>query len=208
MKKLSLVLSLLFILQFQPALMAQIPPDVEEVHFTANLNGSFDLVIEDGGDQVATFNTYEDYNDGVSETAGIVPGFTTVTMRATGNWYLQIHSEDFMPNGGTATGSIPINNLGVHCEATGVHQFGVEVKSDYTSQDVALGLTTNDVTLIDLNSDDSGDENDNKFILHWLMGTKNGSMNTESMFKQLSDGIFTQGQYLTTVTLTMTEIPQ
>jgi hypothetical protein len=61
--------------------------------------------------------------------------------------------------------------------------------------------------LIDLNTDNSGDQTDNAFTLHWLMGTKNGSMNIESMFKQLSDGLFTQGQYLTTVTLTMTEIP-
>jgi hypothetical protein len=207
MKKSLLLVSLLLLFQYHSRVMGQIQPDVEEVHFAANLNSAFDLIIEDGGDQVATFNTYDDYNDGVTETQGIVPGFSTVTMRATGNWYLQIHSEDFLPNGGTASGSIPINNLGVYCEATGIHQFGVEVKSDYTSVDVALGLTTNDITLIDLNSDDSGDQNDNKFVLHWLMGTKNGSMNTESMFKQLSDGIFTQGQYLTTVTLTMTEIP-
>jgi hypothetical protein len=110
MKKILLLLLLLLIIQCPSVLMAQILPDEEDVHFTANLNGSFDLVIEDGSDQVATFNTYDDYNDGVTETAGIVPGYTSVTMRATGNCNLQIHSEDFMPNGGTATGSIPINN--------------------------------------------------------------------------------------------------
>jgi hypothetical protein len=64
-----------------------------------------------------------------------------------------------------------------------------------------------DVTLIDLLTENSGDETDNQFVLNWLMGTMNGSMNSASMFSQLSDGIFSQGTYTTTVVLTMTEIP-
>jgi hypothetical protein len=208
MKKILLLFALFFALHFQTSLMAQLTDD-ENVIFNAILGGAFNLIVQDGDVQTATFNTGDDYNFGVSETQGtpgIDPGFTTVAMEATGNWKLEIMAPDFLPNG-SGTGSIPINNLGVYCEATGTHQFGVEVTCNNTSIDAALGLTNTNLTLIDLNTENSGDQTDNLFVLHWLMGTMNGSMNTESMFTQLSAGLFSQGQYLTTVVLTMTEIP-
>jgi hypothetical protein len=208
MKKIILLFGLLFALQFHTSLMAQLTDD-ENVIFNAILGGAFNLVVQDGDVQTATFNTADDYKFGVSETQGtpgIDPGFTTVAMEATGNWKLEIMAPDFLPNG-SGTGSIPINNLGVYCEATGTHQFGVEVTCNNTSIDAALGLTNTNLTLIDLNTENSGDQTDNLFVLHWLMGTMNGSMNTDNMFTQLSAGLFSQGQYLTTVVLTMTEIP-
>jgi hypothetical protein len=204
MKKIPVLFVLLLGLQFQTSLMAQLQ-DHKDVVFTAWLNSAFNLIVVDGDIQTATFNTADDYNTGVSETHGIVPGFTTVAMEATTNWNLKIHAADFSPV--TGTGSIPINNLGVWCEATGIHQFGTEVKCLNTSIDASLGLTNTDLTLIDLLTDNSGDQTDNLFVLHWRMGTMNGSMNVQSMFKQLSDGLFSQGQYTTTVVLTMTEIP-
>lgn len=207
MKKIILLSGLLIALQTQTSLMAQLTDD-ENVVFNAILGGAFNLIVQDGDIQTATFNTGDDYNFGVSETLGtpgIDPGYTTVAMEATGNWYLKISAPDFSPV--TGTGSIPINNLGVYCEATGTHQFGTEVTCLYQTIDAALGLSNSDVTLIDLLTENSGDQTDNLFVLHWLMGTMNGSMNTVSMFNQLSDGIFSQGTYTTTVVLTMTEIP-
>lgn len=209
MKKIVLLLGLLFALQTQTSLRAQLLEDSKNVVFNAILGGAFNLIVMDGDIQTATFNTGDDYNFGVSETMGnpgIDPGFTTVAMEATGNWFLKISAPDFVPNG-SGTGSIPINNLGVYCEATGAHQFGTEVTCLYQTIDAALGLSNTDVTLIDLLSENSGDQTDNLFVLHWLMGTLNGNMNTASMFTQLSDGIFSQGTYQTTVVLTMTEIP-
>jgi hypothetical protein len=208
MRKLLLFFGLLAALQLQNKAIGQINPDVENITFNADLQGAFNLEVQDGRDQLATFRSAEDYNFGISETIGtpgIEPGYTTVYMEATGNWNLKIHSADFSPT--TGTGSIPISNLGVYCEASGVHQFGTEVTCNHQSPDAALGLSTTDYTLIDLLTDNSGDQNDNLFVLHWLMGTMQGSMNTASMFSQLSDGIFSQGQYTTTVVLTMTEIP-
>lgn len=207
MKKLLLFFGLLAALQLHNKVMAQLT-DEGEVIFNAYLESSFNLEVQDGGDQVATFRSSEDYNFGISETIGtpgIEPGFTTVYMEATGNWNLKISAPDFIPVVGT--GSIPINNLGVWCEATGVHQFGTEVACNHQSADAALGLSSTDAVLIDLLTDNSGDQTDNLFVLHWLMGTMQGGMNPASMFSQLSDGIFSQGQYTTTVTLTMTEIP-
>jgi hypothetical protein len=208
MKKIIVLFVLLFALQTQATLMAQLE-DQENVIFTAILGGVYNLIIQDGDLQTATFNTANDYNFGISEsigTPGIDPGFTTVAMEATGNWYLEISSPDFLPSVGA--GSIPINNLGVWCEATGVHQFGTEVTCSYQSADAAWGLTNTDVTLIDLGTGgNSGDQTDNLFILHWLMGTMQGDMNTTSMFSQLAAGIFTVGTYNTTVVLTLVEIP-
>jgi hypothetical protein len=207
MKKIILLLGLLVALQMQTTLRAQ-QEDAENVVFNAILSGAFNLIVQDGDIQTATFASADDYNFGISETQGVPgidPGFTTVAMEATGNWYLKISAPDFMPT--TGTGSIPINNLGVWCEATGVHQFGIEVTCAYQSADAALGLANSDVTLIDLGSDNAGDQTDNLFVLHWLMGTMQGSMNPLTMFSQLANGVFSQGTYTSTAVLTMTEIP-
>ena len=66
---------------------------------------------------------------------------------------------------------------------------------------------TTSASILNLQSENSGFENDNLFILHWLMGTMQGSMEPTSMFLQLSNGLFTQGTYSTDVILTMIEIP-
>jgi hypothetical protein len=206
--KRSIPLLVIFLaLAWQNNLLAQLVDD-ENVVFNAIMGGAFNLIVQDGDIQTATFSSADDYNLGISETQGnpgIDPGFTTVAMEATGNWYLKISAPDFTPI--TGTGSIPVNNLGVWCEATGIHQFGTEVTCNHQSADAALGLQTTDVTLIDLGSENSGDQTDNQFVLHWLMGTMQGSMNPATMFSQLANGVFSQGTYTSTVVLTMTEIP-
>ena len=199
---------MLIALQTQTVLMAQ-EEDEGEVIFNAILSGAFDIIVLPGGEiQTAWFNAADDYNFGISETVGVPgidPGFTTVGMEATGNWFLEISALDFVPIIGT--GTIPINNLGVWCEATGIHKFGTEVTCSYQSPDAAHGILNTDVTLIDLGTGNSGDANDNEFILHWLMGTMQGSMNPLSMFTQMANGVFSVGTYTTTVVLTMVEIP-
>lgn len=201
----------LFFVIHSSSLFAQ-ETDTDPVVFNAYLLGAFELYVNDGGDQTATFQTAEDYNSGISEdigAVGIVPGFTTISMDATGNWHLEIMAQqDFMPVGG-ATGSIPINNLGVWCAATGTHQFGTEVTCNYTSADQALGLATANAMLIDLavGNSNAGTPTENTFVLHWLMGTMQGSMNNLSMFNQLANGVFSKGQFTTTLILTLTEIP-
>lgn len=205
MRKIIMLAALL--LALQTTMHAQLTDD-ENVVFNAILNGAFNLIVVDGDIQTATFASADDYNFGISETLGtpgIDPGFTTVAMEATGNWYLKISAPDFIPV--TGTGSIPINNLGVWCEATGAHQFGTEVTCSYQTADAALGILNSDVTMIDLGTENSGDQTDNLFVLHWLMGTMQGGMNPASMFSQLAGGIFSQGTYTTTAVLTMTEIP-
>ena len=206
MKKFILILGLLFALQAQTTLMAQLT-DQDVVNFTAILSSVFDLTVTNGQNQTATFATAADYNVGVTELGGIVSGVSEVTMEATGNWNLQIQSPDFSDGG---TQSIPIDNLGVWVEATGVHQFGVEVTSINVNSANCLGLSNVDQMLINLNlagPGNGGAAADNTFNLHWEMGTMQGTMHATSMFAQMANGDFGPGTYTTVVLLTMTEIP-
>jgi len=209
MKRIVLTLGLLFAMQAM--LLAQ-ATDQEVVIFNAHLLKTFNLNV-DGVTQDITFTTAADYNNGVTEAGGIVPGFTDISVEATGNWWLSINAPDFIPYvgpNGAGTGIIPINNLGVWCEATGAHLFGTEVTCAFQAAVDALGLQNPPAapTLIGNGTGNAGDISDNSFQLHWLMGTQQGSMNTATtMFDQMSAGVFGPGDFTTTATLTLTEIP-
>lgn len=207
MKKIVLLLGLLFAMQ--TALIAQDTTGL--VVFNAHLLSTFNLNV-DGVDQEITFAIAADYNDGVTEGAGIAPGFTLITVEATGNWELKINCPDFEPYAGPnglGTGTIPINNLGVYVDATagaGGNTFaGGEVTCAYQSAAEALGLDNADQLLIGLGSGNGGDIDDNAFTLHWLMGTMQGTMESTSMFDQmaLTPPVFGVGDFTTTAVLTL-----
>jgi hypothetical protein len=204
MKKFVLLLGLLFAMQ--TALMAQ--DTTGTVVFNAHLLSTFNLNV-DGVDQEITFANAAQYNTGVTEGAGIAPGFTLISVEATGNWELKINCPDFLPYAGPngpGTGTIPINNLGVYVIATGGNTFtGGEVTCAYQSAAAALGLDNADQPLIGLGSGNGGDITDNAFTLHWLMGTKQGTMESTSMFDQmaLTPPVFGVGDFTTTAILTL-----
>jgi hypothetical protein len=202
MKK--IVFALGFLLAVNIGVMAQLT-DQETVVFNAHLLETFNLNVVTGPVQEITFAVAADYNNGVTEAGGIAPGTTTITVEATGNWELEISAPDFAPI--TGTGNIPIDNLGVWCAATGTHVFGTEVTCAFQNAAAAMGITAADQLLIGLGTDNGGDATDNAFTLHWLMGTMQGTMETESMFNQMALGTFTVGDYTTTATLTLTQIP-
>ena len=197
MKKFTFLLSLVIALQAMNVQCQQ--TDAEVVNFTAVLSSVLNLNITAGDNQTATFDTPDKYNLGIDAV-----GVTTVTMESTANWKLEINAADFL--NGTAT--IPINNLGVWCEATGAHQIGAEVVCSNTTLATSLGVTSADQLLLDNGSGNSGDAADNTFNLNWTMGTMQGTMNTASIFQQLSDGtIANLGTFTTTVNLTLTALP-
>ncbi len=174
--------------------------DAEVVNFTAVLASVLNLNVTSGDNQTATFDTPDKYNLGID-----LVGTTTVTMESTSNWTLEINAADFTDG---ASAIIPINNLGVWCEATGAHTIGAEATCAYTSLATSMGITNTDQVLIDNGTGNGGDASDNAFNLNWTMGTMNGTMNTASMFDQLSDGtIANLGTFTTTVNLTLTAIP-
>lgn len=200
MKKLLLLLSMLFAVQI--AVVAQVNEDNDVVDFLAHLLETYDITVTDGNSQEITFAVAADYNAGVTEAGGIDPGTSTVTVEATGDWRMDIEATDFVQVAGP--GVIPINNLGVWVEAIGTHQFGVELDCDFDAVGNALGLSiAPGVTFIYNVAGNAGDASDNEFLLHWLMGTQNGSMRPESMFDQISDGDFGLGDYTSQAILTL-----
>lgn len=198
MKNFTIVLGILLVF---PMIKIQAQAtDNDVVNFTAVLASVLNLNVTSGQNQTATFDTPDKYNLGIDAV-----GTSTVTMEATSNWTLEINAADFTDG---ASAIIPINNLGVWCEATGTHTIGAEATCAYTSLATSLGVTNADQMLIDNGSGNSGDASDNTFNLNWTMGTMNGTMNTSSMFDQLSDGtIANLGTFLTTVNLTLTALP-
>lgn len=198
MKKFTIILSFLFLI---PTVNIQAQAtDTDVVNFTAILASVLNLNVTSGQNQTATFDTPDKYNLGIDAV-----GTTTVTMESTSDWTLEINAADFTDG---ASAIIPINNLGVWCEATGTHTIGGEATCANTTLATAMGITNTDQMLIDNGSGNSGDASDNAFNLNWTMGTMNGSMNTASMFDQLSDGtIANLGTFTTTVNLTLTALP-
>lgn len=198
MKNITIILCVLLLIP-TANLQAQ-ATDTEVVNFTAVLASVLNLNVTSGDNQTATFDTPDKYNLGIDAV-----GTTTVTMESTSDWTLEISAADFSDG---ASAIIPINNLGVWCEATGVHTIGAEATCAYTSLATSLGIMNTDQMLIDNSSGNSGDASDNAFNLNWTMGTMNGSMNTASIFEQLSDGTIANiGTFTTTVNLTLTALP-
>ncbi len=199
MKKFTLILGLILVMQ-AGNLFAQ--TDTENVNFNAILESVLNLNVTGGADQTATFNTPDTYNFGIDAV-----GTTTVTVESTSDWNLQISAPNFT-DGATAT--IPINNLGVWCEATGAHVFGTEVTCGCQTLADAMGLTTGAQMLIDAGgASNAGDASDNAFNLNWTMGTMKvanpNPMNAASIFDQLANGTIANiGTFTTTATLTLT----
>ncbi|MDZ7743769.1 MAG: hypothetical protein U5Q03_19050 [Bacteroidota bacterium] len=198
MKKFTFFIAMILTLS-SANIMAQ-DTDVDVVNFTAILSSVLNLNVTGGQDQTATFDTPDKYNFGIDAV-----GTTTITIESTADWNLQINADDFIEDGGSNI--IPIDNVGVWCEATGTHQIGTEISCSNTSLATSMGITNTDQILLDNGGENGGDASDNAFNLNWTMGTMNGTMNTASMFQQLSDGtIGALGTYTTTINLTLTAL--
>jgi len=194
MKTFTKIFILMFVMQ-ATNLFAQ---DTEVVNFTAVFESVLNLNVTAGSDQTATFNAPALYNLGIDAV-----GSTTVTMESTSNWNLAISAPDFVEGASAAT--IPIDNLGVWCEATGLHTIGTEVSCANTSLATSMGITIAPQVLIDASGENAGTADDNAFTLNWTMGTMQGSMNPISIFTQLANGTIANiGTFTTTVSLTLT----
>ncbi len=196
MKKFILIMTVLITAQ-TTNLMAQ-TTDTDVVNFTAILQEVLNLTVTGGQDQTADFDTPDEYNLGIDAV-----GTTTITVEATGDWFLEVNAADFSDGGGNI---IPIDNLGLWCESTGTNTIGAEVSCAFTALASSMGITAADQMLLDLGAgSNAGGVAENSFNLNWTMGTMNGSMNGLTMLEQLTAGtIGALGTYTTTVNLTLT----
>lgn len=202
MKKILLLLAV-FVALAQFPLRAQTDSDV--VNFNLTLNATLDIIVQSGNDQTIEFVTSDHYNNGVWEGNGIASGVSNVTVDALIGWDMSIACPDFTGAGGT----VPINNLGVWCEALGANNFSGPCACTYDDVDSPLGLTIADQSLITNDGGNIGDQTENNFNLHWRMGTQQTTygMNPDSMFEQLFANLFQLGSYATTATLTVVAAP-
>jgi hypothetical protein len=137
----------------------------------------------------------------VTSGDGITPGFSDITVEATGNWDLTIICPNFVGGGGTD--EVPIGNLGFTVTDQGDHNDGDEVI--HTGSTVQQ-LTVTDDPLISLNPGFSniGDASDNAWRLTWEMGTPViATAMGGTMFDQIAEGDFPVGDYTTTATLSL-----
>ncbi len=172
------------------------------VNFEAILLDVTTITVTGGQDISVTFATSDDYNNGFD----VITPVTTVEVVALLDWQMSISAPDFA-NADGGGDIIPINNVGVWAEATGIHQFGVELICNYTTITTPMGLSNTDQLFIDNGTGNNGDAADNAFNLNWEMGSMNGSMNPNSMFSQVADGtIGSLGTYNTVITLTLTTL--
>jgi hypothetical protein len=205
MKKLVLLFGLF--LALQAAMMAQVTTG--NITFNAHLNQTFNLIIVNGGVQEITFANAADYNNGVIEAVGILPGTSLINIEATEDWNLTIECPDFLPFGATpGTGVIPIDNLGYEITENGLHTLvGGEVTYTGGNPD-PVALTNATAALISLGTvSNAGDVTDNAFTLHWQMGTMLGDMHPTSMFDQMAAGDFTTGDFQAIALLTLNPAP-
>ncbi len=195
MKKFILIMTVLITAQ-TTNLMAQ-TTDTDVVNFTAILQEVLNLTVTGGQDQTADFDTPDEYNLGIDAV-----GTTTITVEATGDWFLEVNAADFSDGAGA---SIPINNLGLWCESTGLNTIGAEVTCAYTALASPMAITVADQMLLDLGAgSNAGGVAENSFNLNWTMGTMNAPMNPSSMLQQLTNNDFILGTYTTTINLTLT----
>jgi hypothetical protein len=201
MKKLVLLLGLMFALQ--AAMMAQVTSG--NITFNAHLNQTFNLIIVNGGVQEITFATAADYNNGVVEGVGILPGTSLINIEATEDWDLNIECPDFLPFGATpGTGVIPIGNLGYEITENGAHGLATNEVTYTGGNPDPVALTNAAAHLIYMGTvSDAGDATDNAFTLHWQMGTSLGDMEPSSMFDQMAAGDFTTGDFQAIALLTL-----
>ena len=136
MKKFTIILGLLLV--FQTADIKAQETDTDVVNFIATLQTVLNLNVTGGQNQTVLFDTPDKYNLGVD-----VVGLTTITIESIDAWDLQINAGNFSDG---ASASIPINNLGVWCEATGAHLIGTEVSCSNTDLASSMGITVADQT--------------------------------------------------------------
>jgi len=180
----------------------------DDIVFDADLTNMFALTVTAGGNQNAVFVTTVDYNAGIP-----VVGFSTVQVESTDNWNCSINASNQYFNNGTGVGNLPVNNVGLWCEALGTNTWGAggEINLSQGNVDIttAYGITDVATPLFEWSGTGSnaGGVAENEFQLNWAMGTMDGTMNPTSMMTQIANGDFTLGTYTTTITLTATVAP-
>ena len=96
-----------------------------------------------------------------------------------------------------------LNNLGLLIESIGTNQDdGSNITNNAKYAQVAL--ESSDITILTKgNLTNKGYGIENSFTLNWEMGTRQGNMNTTSIFEQMAAGLVDADTYTVNVILTL-----
>ena len=196
------------VLGFSASSIAQAVSDRATVPVAVNLNQVLRLSINDGGNIEFTFNTIEDYRNGIS--GGTVTGVTApasnqyttdFTVASSTQWVLRYGAESAAFVGtDNPTNTLALNNVGYTLEPTGNHIYNGATAGAGQQDNLASTPVANSATQIaDLDqyptilleqtttgtpSSNAGDVTDNSFRMVWRCGTVEGDMNTTSILEQ------------------------
>lgn len=181
--------------------------DVKDVHFNTNLRNVINMSIVANNEAMSfSFQNSDDYNDGVTKDINEV---TEIIVEASVDWDLMMkaESETFVAQG-SASGAIPLNNLGYYVVSTGSHNASNCLNLNATNNATTKAVDHQLMTVISpkTGSHNIGNGDHNRFKFVWQMGTMNGNMNQKSMFHQMMEGVFTTGNHLLTVSLTIKQV--
>ena len=190
--------------------ISQAVSDRNTVPVAVNLNRVLRMSVNTGGNIEFTFNTIDDYKNGLSGDAATSTSanpatsnpmyLTTFTVAASTKWTLQYGAEE-----GTFIGvdnpasTLALNNVGFNLASTGTHVFGTElVSAPTTNGGVIADLDVYPTALIADGANaaaNAGDATDNAFTMTWRVGTSEGDMFATKLIEQS----ITPDRYVTNV---------
>ncbi len=186
MKRLAMITLGLFMTSLA---MSQAVHDRNVVPVAVNLNQVLRMTIYDGGNVEFTFNTIQQYRNGINSGGGGAANYynTEFTVSSSTPWILNYGAEDANLIGvDSSSHTLALNNVGWSINAIGTHVFGTELDASNANgiDQSDDGVTFNtDISALhqyptEMINDhnlagqrNAGDATDNSFVIAWRCGT-------------------------------------
>ena len=179
--------------------ISQAVSDRNTIPVAVNLNRVLRMSVNTGGNIEFTFNTIDDYKNGLSGDAATSSSanpatsnpmyVTTFTVAASTKWTLQYGAEEATFIGvDNPANTLALDNVGFVLTSTGTHAFGTELVSAPTTNGAAVAdLDAYPTALIADGANaaaNAGDATDNAFSMTWRVGTAEADMNGTKLIEQ------------------------
>jgi len=203
--------------------ISQAVSDRNTIPVGVNLNRVLRMTINTGGNIEFTFNTINQYKNGISGDqatstsqgrAAADPMYvTTFDIASSTKWRLDYGAEDltFIGVDNPGNTALTLNNVGYSIVSAGTHAFGTELASAPTNAGAEVAaLEAYPTPLITDNANaaaNAGDATDNSFTMTWRCGTAEGGATTPMNTVALIEQGLTPDRYVTNVLFNLVAIP-
>ena len=179
MKKVATILAVIFAVAISATSFAQ-ATDSKVITITAELNTSLYLDMGSAGYMPVTFefSTLDDYNNGLGGYENF-DYYHMASISSTANWKFGVKANTSFQHEDNST-TMPLDNLGITIGWYGSNT--IQNNAEGTPKAIA----SDEVVLIEQSGDisNAGNYNDNSFNIFYEMGTRQGDMNSQSLFEQ------------------------